>query len=212
MENSMRTMIFLSCLFVMCSVNAQKANQLVEKGNGEYKKKAYEKADVQYTKALQKDPKNTVAQFNSGNAKQHLKKYDEASRSYEAVANNTGDALVKAKAYYNQGLAFIRQNKLKEAIEAFKKSVRLNANDKEARENLQKALKEQKQQQQPKNDDQQDNKNKKKQKNNDRPDQRKPKISKEDAEKMLNDLRKEEKNLQKQVQKKNQSSGQLKDW
>ena len=208
----MKAMIFSCCLFIMTSVNAQKASQLVEKGNTDYKKKEFQKADEAYTKAIQKDDKNAVAQFNSGNAKQKLRKYEEASKSYEAAANNTGDASVKARAYYNQGLAFIRQNKLKEAIDAFKSSLRLDANDKEARENLQKALKEHKQQQQPKSNDPQDNKNKKKTKDKEPKQPDKSKLKKEEAEKMLNDLQKEEKNLQKQVQKKNQSSRQLKDW
>lgn len=206
----MKALILIAGLLFVLSANAQKSNQLVEQGNQDYKKKEFAKADGQYTKALEKDAKNTVAQFNSGNAKQKLKKYDEASRSYEAVVNNTDDPLVKAQALYNQGLAFIRQNKLKEAIDAFKRSLRLNPNDKEARENLQKALKEQKQQQQPKNNDQQPDKNKKKQPDQPKPD--KANLSKEQAEKMLNDLQKEEKNLQKQVQKKNQSGRQLKDW
>lgn len=207
----MKTMTCLFFLSIVFSVNAQKTNQLIEKGNDNYRKKDFQKADEQYSKALEKDAKNTVAQFNSGNAKQKLRKYDEASKSYEAVAANTDDALVKAKAYYNQGLAYIRQNKLKEGIDAFKRSLRLNANDKEARENLQKALKEQKQQQQPKNNDQQKNKNNKKPKDKDQPLPPKSKLSKEEAEDMLRKLQQEEKNLQKQVQKKNQSR-QLKDW
>lgn len=206
----MKIFIFFSGILLAFSASAQKSNQLVEQGNKDYRKKEFAKADEQYAKAIAKDAKNTVAQFNSGNARQKLKKYEEASQSYEAVVNNTNDPQVKAQALYNQGLAFIRQNKLKEAIDAFKRSLRLNPNDKETRENLQKALKEQKQQQQPKNNDQQQNKNKKKQPDQPKPD--KANLSKQQAEKMLNDLQKEEKNLQKQVQKKSQSGRQLKDW
>ncbi len=204
-------MIVVLAFFIVPAVSAQKTTQHIEKGNQDYRKKEYAKADAQYNKALQKDGRNPVAQFNSGNAKQRMKKYDEASKSYEAAANATKDPLVKAQALYNQALALIKQNKLKEAIDAFKQSLRLNPNDKQARENLQKALKE-RQQQQPPPKDQQDDKNKKKPQDRDKPQPPKTKLSKEEAEKMLNDLQKEEKNLQKQVQKKNQSARQLKDW
>lgn len=208
----MKPVLFCSCLLIAFSLNAQKTNQLIEKGNADYKKKAFVKADEQYAKALEKDSRNTVAQFNSGNARQQLKKYEDAAKAYEAAASNTNDPSIKAKAFYNQGLSYIRQNKLKEAIESFKKSLRLNPNDKETRENLQKALKEQQQQQQPQNNDQQKNKNNKKEKDKKQPKPQQPKLSKEEAEKMLNDLRREEKNLQKEVQRKNQSGRQLKDW
>jgi len=209
----MRTILtFLCCLFLVLPGKAQQGNQHIENGNQDYKHKEFKKADEQYTKALQKDQKSTVAQFNSGNAKQKLNRFDEAAKAYEAAASNTTDPLVKAKAYYNQGLSFIRQNKLKEAIDAFKQSLRYNADDKEARENLQKALKEKKQQEQPKNNNNPNNKNNNKPKEKDQPKPPRSNLKKEDAEKMLNNLQREEKNLQKQLQSKKQSGRQLKDW
>jgi Ca-activated chloride channel family protein len=207
----MRIMLAYILLFIAFSVNAQKAARHVENGNGYYQQKEFAKAKDEYDKALQKDKTDAVAQFNSGNASHQLKKYEEASKSYEAAAAATGDPALKAQALYNQGLSYIRQNKLPEAIEAFKRSLRLNPDDTDARENLQKALKELKQQQQ-KSSDKQNDKNKKKPKDKDQPQTPKTKLSKEEAEKLLNDLQKEEKNLQKQVQKKNQSARQLKDW
>lgn len=205
----MRPVFIFCCLIMVIASNAQKNSQLIEKGNLDYKKKAFAKANTSYKKVLEKDKTNTIAQFNSANATQQLKNYEEAAKSYEAVIAATKDPLLKSQAYYNQGLSFIRQKKLNEAIDAFKKSLRLNPEDNEARQNLQKALKEQKQQSQQNQKD--DDKNKKKQQDKKKqPD--KPGLKKEEAEKMLNNLSKDEKNLQKQIQKKNQSSRQLKDW
>jgi Ca-activated chloride channel homolog len=206
----MRLIIFCSCMMLMFSVKAQKVAQLIEKGNEHYKKKEFVKANNEYNKAIEKDKTNAVAQFNSGNAKQQLKKYEEAGKDYEAAASGTNDPLLKSQAFYNLGLSFVKQKKLNEAIDAFKKSLRLNPEDNEARQNLQKALKEQKQQQQ--KNDQQD-KNRKKSKEKDQK-QQAPKsgLKKEEAEKMFNNLSKDEKNLQKDIQKKNQSARQLKDW
>lgn len=207
----MRIMLTYVVLLITISVNAQKAAQYVERGNEHYRQKEFAKAKGEYDKAVEKDKMNAVAQFNSGNASHQLKKYEEASKSYAAAAAATSDQVLKAQALYNQGLSFIRQNKLPEAIEAFKKSLRLNPDDTDARENLQKALKELRQQQE-KSSDKQNDKNKKKPKDKEQPQKPKTKLSKEEAEKLLNDLQKEEKNLQKQVQKKNQSARQLKDW
>jgi tetratricopeptide (TPR) repeat protein len=190
-------------------VHAQKAEQTIEKGNELYKQKQFAKAKDEYAKVLQADNSNSMAQFNSGNASHRMKKFEDASKSYELAAGTSKDPQVKAQAFYNQGIAYIKQNKLVEGIDAFKKSLRLNPNDNDTRENLQKALKELKQQQQ--KDDKQDNKDKKKPKDKEQPPP-KTKLSKEEANRMLDNLQKEEKNLQKQVQKKSQSSRQLKDW
>ena len=47
---------------------------------------------------------------------------------------------IKAKSYYNKGAILSSQKKLEESIEAYKNAFRQNPDDKEARENLQKAL------------------------------------------------------------------------
>lgn len=203
----------LTCILLFACVHAgaQRVTAIVEKGNQEYRKKQFGKAATEYDKALKKDAANLVARFNQGNAQQRLKKYKEAAGSYETVAANSNDPAVKAKAYYNQGLAYVRQNKLPEAVEAFKQSLRLVPNDGDTRENLQKAMQELKLQQSSQSEQQED-KNKKKPKDKKQSKPSGARLSKEEAEKMLNNLGKEEKNLQKEVQKKNQSARQLKDW
>lgn len=203
----------LTCILLFACVHAgaQRVTAIVEKGNQEYRKKQFGKAATEYDKALKKDAANLVARFNQGNAQQRLKKYKEAAGSYETVAANSNDPAVKSKAYYNQGLAYVRQNKLPEAVEAFKQSLRLVPNDGDTRENLQKAMQELKLQQSSQSEQQED-KNKKKPKDKKQSKPSGARLSKEEAEKMLNNLGKEEKNLQKEVQKKNQSARQLKDW
>src|SRR5687767_3970648 len=120
----MKSIIFFCCMLLIISVNAQKTAQLIEKGNQDYKKKEFAKANASYSKAIEKDKTNAVAKFNSGNAQQQLKNYEEAAKSYEAAAKTTNDPILKSQAFYNQGLSFIKQKKLNEAIDAFKKSLR----------------------------------------------------------------------------------------
>jgi len=203
----MKWKLFLIGLVVCSFVHAQKTTQLIEKGNTNYKQKKFAQAKQEYTKALEKDQSNVVAQFNSANASQRMNKYEEAAKLYEDAAANTKDPLVKAQALYNLGLAYVKQNKLPQAVESLKKSLRLNPADNDTRENLQKALSELQKQQQPAN-------NKNKQKNNQKDQPQKPtsNLTPQEAERRLRELAKEEKNLQKDLQKKNSSARQLKDW
>ena len=76
---------------------------------------------------------------------------------------------MQEQGYYNEGVAMVKQKKLMESIDAWKKALRLNAGDSAARDNLEKALTELKRQQQQKNQnnqqkDQKDQKDKKDQK------------------------------------------------
>ncbi|MCE3282045.1 MAG: tetratricopeptide repeat protein, partial [Chitinophagaceae bacterium] len=181
-------MRFIGVILVMCigsAATAQKVNQYIEKGNQEYRQRQFKKANEAYDMALRKG-NNHTARFNAGNAKQKLGQYADAGKAYEAVASAATDPVLKAQAYYNMGVSYIRQNKLPEAIDAFKRSLRLAPGDGEARENLQKAMKQLKQSQQ--QSDKQDNKDKKKPTRKDVTTPQKGSLTKEDAEKMLNDL------------------------
>jgi len=190
-------------------LQAQKTAQQIEKGNDWYRKKEYAQAKEAYTKALKADQSNTIAQFNSGNADHRLKNYEKAAASFEAAATSSRDPYIKAQALYNQGNALVKQNKIAEAINAYKNSLRLNPNDNDVRENLQKALKElNKQQQQQKNG--QNNKNQPNQK--DPPQKPRSKYDEDLMDQKLKELANEEKKLQKQLQEKSRSSRQVKDW
>jgi tetratricopeptide (TPR) repeat protein len=78
------------------------------------------------------------------------KKFKAAIEMYEEVMASDNNNL-KAAAYYNAGVSYSKQKDLPNSIEAYKTALRINANDKEARENLQKALTELRQQQQQQN-------------------------------------------------------------
>jgi Ca-activated chloride channel homolog len=115
--------------------------------------------------------------------------------------------------------------KLAECIEAYKNALKLDPQDEDARQNLQKALHQQKQQQKQeedkkKNKPKEDEKQKEKQKpkeEDEKKDQPKPlpsKISRQDAEEKLKSLLQQEKNLQDKLRKvKSASMGKPeKDW
>jgi tetratricopeptide (TPR) repeat protein len=79
-----------------------KANQLYQSGH-------YNEAEQWYDKVLELNPNNSLALFNKANALQQQKNYEAAAKQFEQAAAVTNDNDLKAKAYYNSGVAAIKQ-------------------------------------------------------------------------------------------------------
>lgn len=194
----MKFIFFLPGLFILsASINAQDSN--ISKGNQYYRLSQFDLAESQYRKALEKDSKNTTAQYNLADALQKQKKYDEAISVLNKLSAVTNNNNLKSSAYYNQGVANTKNKNLEASIESYKKALRLNPNDQEARENLEKALLELKKKQQ-----QQSQQKQKPQSN----------MSQKEAEQKLKLLQQKEKELQQRMQNKNKQEGnkQVQDW
>ena len=198
---------------------AQNVKSTIKKGNEAYTKKDYPKAIDNYRKVTGKDPQNTIAQYNLGNALYRNKNTDEAVNAFDNAVKNSKNDNTKANAYYNKGVVLQNAKKLPECINAYKNALKLNPGDDDARQNLQQALQQLKQQQQqqkekkdkeqkkPKDDEKQ--KDKQKSKDQDKQDQPKPqpsKLTKQDAEEKLKALMEQEKNLQDKLKKINSAS------
>ncbi|HRH59941.1 MAG TPA: tetratricopeptide repeat protein, partial [Chitinophagaceae bacterium] len=173
---------------------AQKANSLVMKGNEAYKKGDYANAAALYKQAIENDPKLAVAVFNLGNAFYRQNKYLDAAKYFDEVLQREDDDNFKSRILYNKGMVLVRQQKLPEAADAFKQSLMLNPADNDARENLQKVLNALKLAQQ-KPDNKKQNKQPAKPKDT--------KMNRDLMEQKFNELRNQEKQLQKLLQKKN---------
>ncbi len=201
-------------LFVFASLYSFSQSKPVEKtiqaGNDYYKQQQFAKASEEYGKALAADPSNTTAKFNRANALYKQDKKVEAATIFAEVANNNNitDKEIRSKAFYNKGVILSQQKNLEESIEAYKNALRNNADDKEARENLQKALLElkKKNSDKKKENDQQKKKDPKK--------QSQPKMNPKEAEQRLKLLQQKEKEVQQRVQKEKTKTGgsQAKDW
>ena len=206
--------------------NAQNEKVLIKKGNEAYEKKEYDNAIIQYQQATVKNPADPTAQYNLGNAFYKNKKTDEAVQAYDEAASKASSKTDKSKSFYNKGVVLQNNKKLPECIEAYKNALKLNPQDEDARQNLQKALQQQKEQQKKENKDKKDEKkpkDDKKQKEKDKPkdeeknEQPKPqpsKLTKQDAEEKLKALLQQEKNLQDKLRKVNTATSAKpeKDW
>lgn len=227
--------ITLLFLFVAGSAFAQKTERdYLRSGNKLYNDSLFVKAEVDYRKALEMNPKSTDAMFNLGNSLLMQQKAKEAMEQFETASKVEKDKDKLAQIYHNMGVILQSSKQYPQCIEAYKESLRNNPKDDETRYNLalaQKLLKDQ-QQNQDQNQDQeqkQDRQEDKKDQNKDRQEQDKKdrqnpnqqqqqpdkdEMSKENAQQLLNAVMQDEKNVQDKVKKQLQIQGKKldKDW
>ena len=195
--------------FIGLSVSsfAQSAKESIIKGNKSYKENNYDAAENAYRDALKNSDTNVTASYNLGNVLYRKNNTEEAVKSYDMVIAHSPNNAVKQEAFYNKGVAYQKAKKLPECITAYKNALILNPNDEDARQNLQRALKEQQKQQQQNKDQKKDKKNQqqkdqqKQQQQNKQPQPSPSKISKQDAEEKLKSLLQNEKELQDKLHK-----------
>jgi len=101
---------------------------------------------------------------------------------------------MQQKELYNKGVALIKQQKLDESIDAWKNSLKLNPDDIDTRENLQKALLEKKNQAKQKQKD--EKKDQKKQDQKEQPKPQQSRLNKQQVEQLLKALTQKEKEVQ----------------
>jgi tetratricopeptide (TPR) repeat protein len=223
------TLIILSFLMIF-NAFAQNKKSFLRDGNELYADSSYNEAEMQYRKSLEKDQDYFNASFNLADAVYKQERYEESSALFDALKDNAPTETDLAKVYHNLGNSLVKEQKLEEAIDAYKSSLRINPKDKDTRHNLAITHK-QKQQQEQENKDEnkenkdeqeqdkdgenkeeekenkeqeqnQENKEKQEEKKESKPEEKKEEMSKETAEKMLEAIQQKEKELQEELQKK----------
>lgn len=194
MKNILTILISLVTAF---AAHAQQGSDAIRSGNRLYKQKNFQQALPEYERAAAQDPKNPVARYNLGNAQFRNNQFAAAEKEYDATLSITSEKDFTQKATYNKGVALTKQKKLLESIEAYKKAVKLNPADADARFNLQKALSELKKQTENDQKKQQQQQQKQQQ-----PKQRQPqsKLDKRKIEQYLQSLRQKEQEVQRKIQ------------
>ena len=209
----------LSLFLILCSISASAQNErsLTRKGTRYARAGEWKKADEKFTEAIIKKPGMPEATYNFGFSLYNQEKYEEAAGKFADAANFTKDTLTLYKAYYNKGNALLKQDKYPESIDSYKQALRLKPGDSAAQYNLTYALmkmrdkekqdqnqQQQKNNQQNKQDQNQKQEKEQEQKEQEQQQQQQPKpqnMTKEQAEKMLEALRREEQKLQEQKNK-----------
>ena len=212
-------------LMTFCSVEmsmAQNDRQSIRQGNRFFKKNSYAKAEVEYKKALESNPDNPQAAYNLGCALMMQNSDSAAVNELQKAARMEKVPLRRAQANHNIGVICQNHKMYSEAIEAYKQALRDNPNDDETRYNLalcKKLLKDNPQQQNnDKNkdkdksgDDKKNDKKENKDKNNPNKDKEKSdsqqqqqqndRMSKKNAEQLLNAAMRQEKQTQDKMNK-----------
>ena len=125
-------------------------NRHIERGNTEFKGGKPAEALKLYDKALHQDgladPQARAAtEFNRGAAFSALGKTDEAGQAY-LEATKSKDNSLRARAFYNLGNTFFKGEKWSESLEAYKRSLMLDPHNRDAKWNLELALRRKKDQ------------------------------------------------------------------
>ena len=221
--------VTVALLLVALTASAQTDRQYIREGNKQFRLGQYDKAEVSYRKAVEKNPKNPQAAYNLGNTLMAQKKDSAAVQQFEQSARMEANPLRKSAAYHNMGVICQTHKMYDDAIEAYKNSLRLNPNDDETRYNLvlckhlkkkqddkQKQNQQNKDDQKNKDDKKDDQKDQKQDKKDDKQqEQQKPQMSKDNAEQLLNAAIQNEKMTQDKMKKQQQQPQRrnvLKNW
>ena len=237
----MRIKLSISLLFLVICAHAQNPNKLIRQGNNAYADSSFTNAEEHYREALADNQDAFNAAFNLADAIYKQGSYEESSALFQGLTAKAESKTEKAMAYHNLGNSLLQEQKLDDSIEAYKNALRNNPSDADTKHNLafaqrmkqqQEQNKEEEQQQeeqqeqqeeqqeQQEKEDQQDGNNQNQE--NEPQEEQKPQeeqnpdqISKEEAEKMLDALQQQEKELQEDLQKKKAKGVKLKiekDW
>jgi tetratricopeptide (TPR) repeat protein len=188
---------------------------------------------------LEKDNQVMQGYFDLGDALYKQQRYDEAVQNYQNALTKTSAPKVQAQLYHNIGNVHLEQKNYQESIDEYKRSLKLSPDDEETKYNLaytEKMLKQQQEQKkqqnkQNKNDKNQQKDKQKKEQDKDKQDknkqdqqkqdqqqqqkqqQQEKQMSRADAQRILDALKNDEKNVQKQLHKKQVVKGNVeKDW
>ncbi len=211
---SVGTLLLLS---VGISAMAQTDRDYIRRGNRLMRDSVYDKAQVEYQKAIEKDNTNPISHFNLGNALLYQNKAEDAMKEYETAARLEKDKTRLAQIYHNMGVLLQSAKQFDKAVACYRNSLRNDPTNNETRYNyalslfqLKKNQNQQDQQDQQKDDKGKDEKQEKQQQQQkqeqDKKDQQQQQpqpeqMSRENAEQMLNAAMQDEKATQEKIQK-----------
>lgn len=202
--------VIIMLIASVVDISAQSDRCCIRSGNRQYRQQNFVKAEAEYRKAVSANSTNTQALYNLGCALMMQNKDSLATVQFEKAGRLEKDPKRKAMVYHNIGFICQNHRLYSEAIEAYKESLRNNPSDNETRYNLElckrlnKSNKQQQKQQNKQNNDnkKKDDKKKKEEKNKSQqknPEDQKQKMSKDNAEQLLNAAMQNEQATQRKV-------------
>ena len=140
------------CLLVLSCTAAWGQKRDLRRGNREFRKEQYDKADVSYRKGLLKDSTNVGARYNLANNLYRQGNFDEAAKQLDRTpADSIAKHPFAADYYFNQGNVAIAKQDWNKAVESYIRCLMLTPDDMAAKENYTYARKKLEEQQQNQN-------------------------------------------------------------
>lgn len=230
-------LLLLCILFTAGNAAAQKSyREYLKSGNRLYADSLYDKAEIEYRKALEIDPNGSQALYNLGNSLLYQEKAQDAMDQYVMAEKRETEKSNLAQIHHNMGVICQVSKDFAQAVEFYKQSLRENPHDHETRYNLavaMKQLKDQQQQQQQQQENKEENKQQEQEQQQQQQEQKEQQeqqqqeqqqqqnqqekdeeMSKENAEQLLESAMQDEKDVQEKVKKMMQIRGRKldKDW
>ena len=196
---------------------AQTDRDYIRRGNRLMRDSVYDKAQVEYQKAIEQDNTNPISHFNLGNALLYQNKAEDAMKEYETAARLEKDKTRLAQIYHNMGVVLQSAKQFDKAVACYQNSLRNDPSNNETRYNYALSLfqlkknqsnqdqqnqqdqqkEEKKEQEQQQQQQQQQEKKEEQQQQQPQPEQ----MSRENAEQMLNAAMQDEKATQEKIQR-----------
>ena len=192
----------------------------MRRGNRLTRDTLYQKAQVEYQKAIEADNTNAIAHYNLGNAFMYQNKAEDALKEFDTASKFERNKIRLSKIYHNMGVLLQSAKQYDKALAFYQNSLRNNPACNETRYNYALCLylmkkngggqdnNDQQQDKNEKNDKkEQDKQNKENQNKEDKQNQKnqqeeqKPDMSKENAEQMLKAAMQDEKSTQEKMQR-----------
>lgn len=220
----MRRLLVILLAFSCLSAFAQKGD--LRRGNRQFRRGEFPKADISYRKALMQDSTSVAATYNLANTLYREKDMENARRLLDGAKEAAAGEAFASDYYYNLGDVAIAQEDWQAAVDALKQSLLLNPGDLKAKENYIYARnklmeqqnqdqqgdsqdnqdqnqQDQNQNQQDQNQDQQNQDQQQNQQNQDQQNQQsEAQISPQQAQQMLQAIQQKEKETQEKVDEK----------
>ena len=205
----MKILPTICLLFFISTSSAQDVNKILSDADKQYQRSEYLNASKLYEEALKTSPTDLTAQYNLGVARFRLNEIDAATEAFKKAIGLSKDRSMSAKIFYNLGVAYLKSANYPEAITAFRNALKLNSEDRDCRENLQFAINQNKKQnnQKQQNSGMSQKESKEQQKSE-------SKLSKQQAEKILQSAQQEESRVRDSLRSKksNRQNRANKDW
>lgn len=236
----LRYLILLCATLPFLGLSAQKSyREYLRSGNKLYADSLFDKAEVEYRKALELDPDGSQALFNLGNSLLYQDKAQDAMDQYMMAEKRESEKSNLAQIHHNMGVICQASKDYARAVEFYKQALRENPTDHETRYNLAVAMKQLKDQQQQEQEQQQQQEQKEEEQKQEQQEQKQEEqqqqqnqqqeqqeqeqqqaqekeeeMSKENAEQLLESAMQDEKDVQEKVKKMMQIKGRKldKDW